>query len=201
MNWPSCAANSTDVPPQRARPDDDAVVERARQSEPREMRARRGLLRRQEFAHRPGIEQARDALAGGRLRSSCVAALMISLYAASACDRRNVTTAGVAPMSLMTKLSLPTALLALKLSSTACQMSRKPRADVCTSMRQSSLPGAGTISTSRLPEPTTPRSVGARAAAAGLACERELERFHGAFTSCEIAPAAGTGRPTSARAP
>ena len=86
------------------------------------------------------------------------------VISATAWSSRRLTTAGVAPMSLIETRTPASGWRAWKSLITACQIGPKPRAEVSTRTAQS-LPSAGSSSTSRLPEPTTPTSTGAKAPA------------------------------------
>src|SRR6185369_15567295 len=145
--------------------DDHAVVEGAGQLELGQMRAGLGDGRRQDFGKAAGIEQALEPGAGGGLEPALAASERRShcappRYSASAWARRSVTTAGVAPLSLIAIAVPPAAWAAAKLPSTARQVSPKPRAEVLMLTLQAAGSAPAVIRISRLPEPTTPHSAG-----------------------------------------
>ncbi len=88
------------------RADRDAVIERRRHTQLRQMRAHHPLRRRDPFAEAAFVEQQLDALARATLgetyaRVERLRMMRCHSISAAACARRRLTTAGVAPMSLM----------------------------------------------------------------------------------------------------
>ena len=79
----------------------------------------------------------------------------------AAWSSRRLTTAGVAPMSLMQMRVSLSFQRSWKSAMTACQVAPKPTAAVRTSISQAPFSCAGSIRTSRFPEPTTPTSCAA----------------------------------------
>src|SRR5450830_137415 len=145
-----------DAAVQQAAPHHDAVIERHGRVELCQVRADHARRRRQEFLEAAGIEDGRDALARRQFQVAAHGVPPVSVSAAW--SSRRLTTAGVAPMSLMQMRASARPQRSWKSVMTACHVAPKPTAAVRTSISQAPPRLAGSISTSRLPEPTTPTS-------------------------------------------
>ena len=177
---------STASPSSAAAADHHAVVEGAGHAELREVRARCAApAAAGSRSNAAGVEEhARCARARWRSEKLCGSWRRLTAGARDrrprAWSRRRLTTAGVAPMSLIDDAEAPPRHGARRSRrSTACQIvaeAARRRVDDDAAVTR---PAAGSISTSRLPEPTTPtQRRRERAPSLGVRRERELEGFH-----------------------
>src|SRR5690606_2958713 len=104
---------------EKALADDDTVIQSDRLTQHRQMRTDAALRRRHDFAEAAGVEQCCNTLscrafqiAAGRGSHRAIAYIHASAHArpphsSTACIRRRLTTAGVAPASLIVTTTSP----------------------------------------------------------------------------------------------